>query len=156
MGDIKDLSGAITLCRYAYHCWYRTDDEDDVDNLTFRPTISERVIDFYKIDNDEFRLNTCKYVCDNYELVASVLPDTCDEKLYDECQLINDFITNLTQDEFVTLFNNKPVLDSSGLSHLSEKCNQLKQTPTYYIVTRDKENIKKFVEVVVAMNVYLK
>ena len=98
---------------------------------------------FHENLSDEFRTNTCKYICDNPEVFKAIEIDPS-EQIFEK---VNKFITTISVDEFTQLFSEG---GSVHRNYLQEKYNCMKETPTYYIVTRDKKNIKKFVEVVVA------
>jgi len=98
---------------------------------------------FHEILSDEFRTDTCKYIHEHPEIFKLIEVDQ-DEKIFEK---VNKFIANISVEEFIQLFSEDGIVHEY---YLREKYNCMKETPTYYIVTRDKRNIKKFVEVVIA------
>jgi hypothetical protein len=96
--------------------------------------------DFSQEIDDKFRTNTCEYICGNYEQVNLLGLNLESIQPFDK---VNNFIYNVTYDEFVELFD--PKLHPN---YLKEKYKCMKETPTYFIATRDKENYNKFINAV--------
>ena len=106
---------------------------------------------FYNTHNeidDKLRFHSIEY-CSTY-------PEFCKElfehnpKSEEICELIlktNNFIQNVSEDKFIELFSDKNDPNYSS-NYLREKCVQMKNTPSYFISTRDSKNFTKLMECV--------
>lgn len=106
---------------------------------------------YYKIYSDsevlpeKFSTHTCEYIAKNPDVLKLVEPSSKsnDITIFEH---VNNFITNVTLSEFSELY-----LKCDNTIHpnyLREKYNLMKDTPTYFIVTRDKKYLKMFADVV--------
>ncbi len=106
--------------------------------------------------NEELRFNTVKYICENQnnsvanELLNKFCLDNKINKndLLTEINKINNFVLNVEIKQFSQLVYD----ENTHVNYCEEKYNQMQNHTTYFIVTRDKVNYKKFYDAVVKFN----
>lgn len=115
---------------------------------------------FYQTLSDRFRTHTCEYITEHKDVLNMIKEDlgknmrfALSGTLLDDEVLIfeqvHNFISNVTLGEFIGLYLMNSI---EHPNYLREKYDQMKDTPTYFIVTRDDKHYQIFVKMVKSYN----
>ena len=98
--------------------------------------------------SDSYRFDTLSYVSNNTGLIDELFFDNPNiEEIKMEIASMNNFILNADFEFFKKMFE-----ENTHEKYMKEKFGQMKSSPTYFIVTRDKSNLKNLL---IARNAWL-
>ena len=93
---------------------------------------------------DEQRFNTLKYYSTNKQLLSGLLKlNSNADAIIDIVEKANDFVENVTFEEFAKLFD-----DTLHIDYLKQKFGEMVNHPSYFLATRSAKQYGNFIKAV--------